>query len=291
MVQGVTFATVAEKEIIDAVFENRGLIKVSINLRLPEGRHKIENAMIRNQEISNFIFHSYEGGHTIKSIRASSRSGNLLDENGTGRILRRQAAAAARAAEEALKKAEDANKSVVTEQKLPKKQLAPSKPINRNAPKAQLPVTSENPPKQPFAAPTKIVKESHAPISVAGKVLSAASSKAPPVVTGNVKRLLDAAKAQSAINSTLKSVPPAKTIVIKGMPEQSAQSPEPKQTVRKTATKTKPEAITAEPAVKPKLKKTMPKKKIPLEQAEPELELDTELLPKKVGTSFVFVRL
>ncbi|VDK81543.1 unnamed protein product [Litomosoides sigmodontis] len=49
--QGVTFATAAEREIIDAVFENRGLTKVSINLRLPEGRHKIENAMIRNQEI------------------------------------------------------------------------------------------------------------------------------------------------------------------------------------------------------------------------------------------------
>lgn len=54
--KGVTFATVAEKEIIDAICENRALIKVSINLRLPEGRHKIENAMIRNGEISPFSF-------------------------------------------------------------------------------------------------------------------------------------------------------------------------------------------------------------------------------------------
>uniref|UniRef100_A0A9J2P125 Tropomodulin n=1 Tax=Ascaris lumbricoides TaxID=6252 RepID=A0A9J2P125_ASCLU len=72
--QGVTFSTTSEKEIIDAIFANRGIIKVSINLRLPEGRHKIENAMLRNGEIK--------------------------------RVLRRQAAQAAKAADEANQKAE-----------------------------------------------------------------------------------------------------------------------------------------------------------------------------------------
>jgi hypothetical protein len=49
--QGVSFSTVSEKEIIKGITTNRGLLKVSINLRLPEGRHKIENATIRNQDI------------------------------------------------------------------------------------------------------------------------------------------------------------------------------------------------------------------------------------------------
>ena len=54
--QGVSFATIAEKDIIKAITQNTGLLKVSINLRLPEGRHKIENATIRNQDISKFVF-------------------------------------------------------------------------------------------------------------------------------------------------------------------------------------------------------------------------------------------
>lgn len=37
-----------------AIFENRGLIKISMNLRLPEARHKLEQATIRNQEIRTF---------------------------------------------------------------------------------------------------------------------------------------------------------------------------------------------------------------------------------------------
>ena len=35
--------------------ENKGLIKVSVNLRLPEGRHKIEKATLRNGEISESL--------------------------------------------------------------------------------------------------------------------------------------------------------------------------------------------------------------------------------------------
>uniref|UniRef100_A0A0K0ETK1 Tropomodulin n=1 Tax=Strongyloides stercoralis TaxID=6248 RepID=A0A0K0ETK1_STRER len=49
--QGVSFSTVAEKEIIKAIFANHGLLKVSINFRLPEGRHKVEQATLRNGEI------------------------------------------------------------------------------------------------------------------------------------------------------------------------------------------------------------------------------------------------
>uniref|UniRef100_A0A0N4ZRY3 Tropomodulin n=1 Tax=Parastrongyloides trichosuri TaxID=131310 RepID=A0A0N4ZRY3_PARTI len=50
--QGVSFSTTAEKEMIKAIFANHGLLKVSINFRLPEGRHKVEQATLRNGEIS-----------------------------------------------------------------------------------------------------------------------------------------------------------------------------------------------------------------------------------------------
>ncbi|KAI3421985.1 hypothetical protein GPALN_012522 [Globodera pallida] len=53
--QGVAFSTTAERAMIDAITENRGLTKVSINLRLPEGRFKIEQTMIRNQEIRRIL--------------------------------------------------------------------------------------------------------------------------------------------------------------------------------------------------------------------------------------------
>lgn len=49
--QSPTFSTQAEREIMEAVFNNKGLLKVSINLRLPEGRSKIEQSMIRNGEL------------------------------------------------------------------------------------------------------------------------------------------------------------------------------------------------------------------------------------------------
>ncbi|CAI4224655.1 unnamed protein product [Auanema sp. JU1783] len=53
--QGVSFATSAEKEIIEAIVSNKGLTKVSVNLRLPEGRHKIEHATLRNGEIKRVL--------------------------------------------------------------------------------------------------------------------------------------------------------------------------------------------------------------------------------------------
>jgi len=42
--------------------QNRGLTKVSINLRLPEGRFKVEQATIRNQEISKSTYFINVGG-------------------------------------------------------------------------------------------------------------------------------------------------------------------------------------------------------------------------------------
>uniref|UniRef100_A0A1I8BVB7 Uncharacterized protein n=1 Tax=Meloidogyne hapla TaxID=6305 RepID=A0A1I8BVB7_MELHA len=53
--QGVAFSTQTEREIIEAIMQNRGLTKVSINLRLPEGRFKVEQATIRNQEIRRIL--------------------------------------------------------------------------------------------------------------------------------------------------------------------------------------------------------------------------------------------
>lgn len=58
--KGLSFSTDAEREIINSVFQNRGLTKVSINLRLPEGRHKIDQAMLRNQEIRKPFFLPFE---------------------------------------------------------------------------------------------------------------------------------------------------------------------------------------------------------------------------------------
>uniref|UniRef100_A0A1I8ECS4 Tropomodulin n=1 Tax=Wuchereria bancrofti TaxID=6293 RepID=A0A1I8ECS4_WUCBA len=110
--QGVTFATAAEKEIIDAVFQNRGLTKVSINLRLPEGRHKIENALIRNQEIR--------------------------------RVLRRQAAAAAEV--EAQKRTEEVNKPVVIKPEMQSGKLQPMKPAILGS-AFQVPFAKKQPPR------------------------------------------------------------------------------------------------------------------------------------------------
>ncbi|KAI6186540.1 hypothetical protein M3Y98_00143800 [Aphelenchoides besseyi] len=53
--QGTSFSTVSEKQIIKAIFNNRGLLKVSVNFRLPEGRHKVEQATMRNQEIRRVL--------------------------------------------------------------------------------------------------------------------------------------------------------------------------------------------------------------------------------------------
>ncbi|CAJ0937265.1 unnamed protein product, partial [Mesorhabditis belari] len=53
--QGVTFSTEAEKSIIRSIQKNHGLCKVSLTLRLPEGRHKIEQTTLRNGEIRRIL--------------------------------------------------------------------------------------------------------------------------------------------------------------------------------------------------------------------------------------------
>ncbi|KAI6227497.1 hypothetical protein M3Y99_01247400 [Aphelenchoides fujianensis] len=53
--QGVNFSTVSEKQIIKAIFANRGLLKVSFNFRLPEGRFKVDKAIMRNNEIRRVL--------------------------------------------------------------------------------------------------------------------------------------------------------------------------------------------------------------------------------------------
>ncbi|GMR58885.1 hypothetical protein PMAYCL1PPCAC_29080, partial [Pristionchus mayeri] len=126
--QGVSFATTAEKEIIDAIVENRGMIKISLNLRLPEGRHKIENATLRNGEIK--------------------------------RVLRREAAARAKKeAEEAAKKPKPETKSIRSVSKaapLPKKPAAvPSKPV----PPPPKPLPTAKPVPKPEPAKAKAVPE------------------------------------------------------------------------------------------------------------------------------------
>ncbi|KAK6017969.1 hypothetical protein OSTOST_16500 [Ostertagia ostertagi] len=55
LLPGVSFATLAEKEIIECIVANTGLLKISVNLRLPEGRHKVENATLRNGEYKRVL--------------------------------------------------------------------------------------------------------------------------------------------------------------------------------------------------------------------------------------------
>uniref|UniRef100_A0A0M3J7X7 Leucine-rich repeat domain-containing protein n=1 Tax=Anisakis simplex TaxID=6269 RepID=A0A0M3J7X7_ANISI len=167
--QGVTFSTTSEKEIIDAIFENRGIIKVSINLRLPEGRHKIENAMLRNGEIK--------------------------------RVLRRQAAQAAKAAaEEEAKKAESAPKPTTATGKKTDEVTKPKKALNKTAsPTTPAKTTAAKPaPSKPATAPktsltktpasdasstdtSKKVPPKTAPKSTIAKGTAASSTKSPPL--------------------------------------------------------------------------------------------------------------
>ncbi|EPB72773.1 Tropomodulin [Ancylostoma ceylanicum] len=116
--QGVSFATVAEKEIIDSIVANTGLTKISINLRLPEGRHKVENATLRNGEYRKFIYTSLE------------------------RILRREAAKKAKWEAEELAKnpvAAPANANDTTKEPVAPK---PTTSVAPNKPALTKPVTS-----------------------------------------------------------------------------------------------------------------------------------------------------
>ncbi|EFO27303.1 hypothetical protein LOAG_01186 [Loa loa] len=257
--QGVTFATAAEKEIIDAVFQNRGLTKVSINLRLPEGRHKIENALIRNQEIR--------------------------------RILRRQAAAAAREAEEAQKRTGEANKPVTAKPEMQSRKPQPMKPaILGNA--SQIPFTR----KQSFHVTEDFRQASTSDTSNLGKT--------PPVIKGNAAETLLCDKTTSTVlekesifakhvkvpdvvnRTPINKVLPKGIASSESFPRVDPMKPTSKKTgLKRASIKAKTIDTTEESAPgKVKSKKTIPKK-ISLEQAVPEIELNTEEVLRKTSVS------
>ncbi|TKR86491.1 hypothetical protein L596_011075 [Steinernema carpocapsae] len=119
--QGVSFATNLEKEIIDAIFENRGLTKVSINIRLPEGRHKIENATLRNGEIKRVLRRQAAEeerkeaqAKALKAAKAAEAEAKRIAKEkkdseefrkNEEKLKKSKEAAAARAADQAAKKA------------------------------------------------------------------------------------------------------------------------------------------------------------------------------------------
>ncbi|CAD5224781.1 unnamed protein product [Bursaphelenchus okinawaensis] len=53
--QGMNFSTQAERDIIKAIKQNQSLTKVSMNIRLPELRNKIQQITMRNMEIKRII--------------------------------------------------------------------------------------------------------------------------------------------------------------------------------------------------------------------------------------------
>ncbi|MCP9256917.1 Tropomodulin [Dirofilaria immitis] len=244
--QGVTFATAAEKEIIDAVFENRGLTKVSINLRLPEGR-----------------------------------------------ILRRQAAAAIREAEEVQKKNEKVNKPVAANQEILFRKLQPMKPTilgnTSQVPseKKQLPIIGDS-----ILASTDITRS---------------SVKTPPVIIGNRARTsphmtesekkttsavpekaLNAsrqAKNSNVVNRITANKVFEKTSTLTESPPiiNSAKITTSKKTgLKRACTRIKTaDTITETAPGRAKSKKVVPRK-ISVEQAVPEVELDTEEVLREV---------
>ncbi|KAL3985051.1 hypothetical protein ACH3XW_37040 [Acanthocheilonema viteae] len=271
--QGVTFATAAEKEIIDAVFENRGLTKVSINLRLPEGRHKIENAMIRNQEIR--------------------------------RILRRQAAAAAREVEEAKQKRneEEISKPVTaTKPTMQSRNAQPMKPAIlgnasqlisvRKEPQHCKPVSTDGVTNILAKIPSTIIGNaantsssslsSHTVENDSKKITSAVLEK--ELIADKQIKVSDVMNRISTINKALAN---ATTPIQSSLPivDSMKTATSKKTTLKRASTKTKT-TDTATEAIPEKVKsmKTVPKK-ISLEQAIPEIELNTEEVLKNTATA------
>ncbi|VDO95826.1 unnamed protein product [Heligmosomoides polygyrus] len=87
--QGVSFATLAEKEIIDCIVANTGLTKISVNLRLPEGRHKVENATLRNGEYSGKVIDVYHLPLRLLKRRQTSPNPKELSLHHSGDSSRR----------------------------------------------------------------------------------------------------------------------------------------------------------------------------------------------------------
>ncbi|CAG9534991.1 unnamed protein product [Cercopithifilaria johnstoni] len=261
--QGVTFATTAEREIIDAVFENRGLTKVSINLRLPEGRHKIENAMIRNQEIR--------------------------------RILRRQAAIAAREAEEAQQmRFEEINKPIITTKpEMQSGKPQPMKPAILGSASEVSSVRKEPPHSKPVLASVISIFEKTTPdiIGNAKKTLlptvandrktTSAILEEGPIADKQVK-ITDVINRTDTLNEVLaKATAPAQS----SLPIVNSVKTTSKKAGLKRASTIAKTIDTIETALeKEKPKKTV-RKKISLEQAVPEIELNTEEVFKKTSIS------
>ncbi|OZC09435.1 hypothetical protein X798_03596 [Onchocerca flexuosa] len=257
--QGVTFATAAEKEIIDAVFENRGLTKVSINLRLPEGPHKIENAMIRNQEIR--------------------------------RILRRQAAAAIREAEVTQK---EVNKPVVPKQEISSRKSQPTKPaiIENASPipsvKKQSPNIVEDCRQASIDINNIFEKTSSTVIRNYAKTSSHTVESDKKTISATLEKASTAdrqAKVPNIINRTASNEVIAKTITPpESLPIVDAAKIRTKKTgLKRASTKTKTtDTVTETVPGKAKSKKIVPRK-ISLEQAVPEMELDTEEMLRKIS--------
>ncbi|KRX13855.1 Tropomodulin [Trichinella nelsoni] len=65
--QSPTFSTEAEMDIMKAIFENKGLLKVSIDLRHPEARSKVSQAMLRNCELLQSL--------ALRNIRITGMAG------------------------------------------------------------------------------------------------------------------------------------------------------------------------------------------------------------------------
>ncbi|CDW56258.1 hypothetical protein TTRE_0000453301 [Trichuris trichiura] len=53
--QSATFSTEAEMDIMKAIYANMGLTKVSVDLRHPEAKGKVDRAVLRNGELSQFF--------------------------------------------------------------------------------------------------------------------------------------------------------------------------------------------------------------------------------------------
>uniref|UniRef100_A0A915PS45 Tropomodulin n=1 Tax=Setaria digitata TaxID=48799 RepID=A0A915PS45_9BILA len=272
--QGVTFATAAEKEIIDAVFQNRGLTKVSINLRLPEGRHKIENAMIRNQEISKFF--DFTNLENTKFRRKNAE--NIVK----GRILRRQAVAAAREAEEAQKRTEEVNEPVVVKAESRKPQ--PVKPaILGNA--SHVPPARKQPPsivgcaKQTLTDNTdeilpvvigNVAKNPSTVLSKSSVTLSNEKTKVPTITDSDITNKV-----------SLKAPALAESFSAIELVNVAASR---KTELKRPSTKAKPtNSITEATPIKLKSKKLVSRKS--LEQAVPEIELNTEEVYRKTSVS------
>ncbi|KAK0411229.1 hypothetical protein QR680_005551 [Steinernema hermaphroditum] len=125
--QGVSFATNLEKEIIDAIHENKGLTKVSINIRLPEGRHKIENATLRNGEIKRILRRQQAEKERLEAQEKALKAAKAAEEEAKRVAKEKQEAEEWKAQEEKLKRSKAAAAARQAEQAAKKASTTPAK--------------------------------------------------------------------------------------------------------------------------------------------------------------------